>query len=145
MHYQDLGYDTYDDYLSGPEWKEIRNFFYSLSAKYRCRICHVRRDLLVHKRSYYYLQPEAFKSLAIKYVRRILVYLCPRCNRLVHYYNYKKNQRVPLDHLFLIEREQAIFWRIDMIFRRLGRDIWSFFAWVVHTYPPRDRHFRRAV
>lgn len=132
MYYDRLGYDSYDDYLNGPEWQEIRDIFYHSGAKYRCRICHVRKSLLVHKRTYYMLRPRFFKSISNKWLHRILVYLCPRCNSLIHFYN--KKEKVPLDYLFLWEREKEIYWRGSMIIRRGFRSTISALRWMRYSY-----------
>lgn len=131
MYYTELGYDSYDEYLAGEEWHQIRSFFYSLKTPYRCKLCHKRDDLLVHKRSYFHLTPEAFKQLKPSFIKKILVYFCHRCNHLVH---FQKGKKVPLDYLYLWEREKQLYFRLDMVIRRLGRDIWGVLAWIVYSF-----------
>lgn len=128
MQYQVLGYDTYDEFLTGVEWEEIRNFYYHSGVAYRCRTCHKTKDLRLHKRSYYNLTPKFYKWLFYhkrKLFFKFLVYLCPHCNTLIHFYDGKKlMQKVPLDYIFLWDREQQIYWRIDKITMRFLRTIW---------------------
>jgi hypothetical protein len=135
MKYQALGYDTYDDYLNGEEWQEIRDYFYSLNTPYRCRVCHRNKKLLVHKRTYYALHPSFFKSLSKRMIRKILVYLCVPCNDLVHFYDgRKKKKAVPLDYVFLWDREQVIFFRPDRVMQRLARSLYYFLKWLHSSY-----------
>lgn len=124
MHYQELQYDSYDEYLNGIEWKKIKNIFYYSGVPYRCRICHTRKKLLVHKRSYAYLTPYSFLLLRKKREKmffKILVYLCHPCNEKVHF--TKTHEKVPLDYLFLWEQEQSIYWQPGMMIRRFFNDL----------------------
>jgi hypothetical protein len=39
MYYSELGYGDYDDYLVGPEWKAIKEFYFQYRRRYECDIC----------------------------------------------------------------------------------------------------------
>lgn len=133
MHYTDLNYDNYDEYLAGEEWKEIRDFIYQIAViPYYCRICHVPRDLLLHKRSYIFLHPKKLKLLQHKYLKKIFVWICHPCNEKVHF--YAKNERVPLDYIFLWEREQKVYRMPRFIFLRFVRTLKRFSRWMYWSY-----------
>lgn len=121
MHFNELGYDSYDEFLEGKEWAEMRNAYYALKVGYRCRICHSRMRIKVHKRSYVYLQLSFFKKRK-RLFKKVMVYLCEKCNQKVHFYN--KNDKVPLDYLTLWDREQELYWRIDNMLLRMIRTTW---------------------
>ena len=113
MHYQELGYDEYDQYLVGPEWKEIKAFFYKHCKRYECDICGVRENLALHKRSYKFLTlPELKKqykgdsSKILRYLHTYIVYLCKGCNRKVHF--YADGTKVPLEYRKLKQRETQV-------------------------------------
>lgn len=138
MHYSDLGFDNYDEYISSEEWKTIRDMKYHSGDPYRCRVCWSGKLLSLHKRTYYNLTSDFFYWL-LKHNRRIynkiLVWLCPRCNDLIHFYDGKKRKKkVPLDYLFLWDREQQIFYRPDMIIRRGVRIVGKVCQWFVDSY-----------
>lgn len=142
MYYSELQYDSYDEYLDGQQWQEIKALYYHSGVLYRCRICHKRRGLLLHKRSYAYLTPEKYLNMKDKMIRKILVYLCHRCNELIHF--YKKGDKVPLDYLFLYEREQEIYYRWQFFVIRFFRDIWQVIRWFYYSYKLGDtQSFRR--
>lgn len=132
MHYSELNYDTYDEYLMGEEWQEIRDIFYRSGVSYRCIICHARRNLLVHKRSYYYLNAHYFRKCEKWLLELILAYLCHRCNKLVHF--YRNGEKVELDYLFLSLREDAIFNRWDMTIRRSFRSLARLGRWFYYSF-----------
>lgn len=143
MHYSDLGFDNYDDYIASPEWQEIRDMKYHSGDPYRCRICHSRRSLSLHKRTYYDLTPAFFYWLLKnnkRLFRKILVYLCKRCNTLVHFYDGNKQKRkVPLDYVFLWDREQQLYWRPDMVVVRFFRTTDRFIKWLYYSYKIGDK------
>ena len=143
MYFKDLGYDSYDEYLNGVEWGQIRDIFYKNSGKYRCRICHAKKQLIVHKRTYYYLQPEFFKQMDKAWLNKILVYLCDKHNREVHFYD--RRQKVPLDYLFLAEREHEIYKRPINVFWRLYRDLGDVWIWIRESYYPHKLKRRRTL
>lgn len=146
MYYKELNYDTYDEYLNGNEWKEIRDIFYLSGVKYRCTICFARKKLLVHKRSYYYLTPKFFRIIARtnkKLLTKILSYKCSRCNSLCHFYDKQKKKPVELDYLFLWEREKKIYWRVDMVVVRLFRTTESALKWIYYSYKTWGRESKR--
>jgi hypothetical protein len=138
MHYSELGFDSYDEYLESSLWKKIRDIKYSAGDPYRCRLCHTKKVLYLHKRTYYNLTPEFFTFLLKhdrKMFNKILVYLCSRCNNLVHWYDGKRQKKkVPLDYLFLWEREQQLFYRLDFILRRLTRTTIWIIKWIGESY-----------
>lgn len=139
MYYFELGYDLYDAYIDGPEWKEIKDIFFQSGTPYRCRLCHETKHLNVHKRSYAYLEPAFFRKIVRnkKLLRKILVYLCKRCNTLVHF--YKKNQKVPLDYLFLYDRELRLYWRVDMVLYRTVRTTRRVVLWLWYSYQVKQK------
>lgn len=124
MYFTDLNYDNYDDYLKGREWEEIHEIFYQRGGPYKCRLCGVRKSLVLHKRSYYFLTQDFFKKADKKWLNKVLVWLCVPCNKKVHFYNDK--DRVPLDYLYLWDREQHLFKRVDYRLRRLRRMLLNF-------------------
>ncbi len=124
MHYSELNYDSYDKYLQGPEWQEIHDIFFDRGGKYQCKICHSKEKLILHKRTYYSLRPEFFKDMDDKWLRKFFVWLCIKHNTEIHFYN--KEEKVPLDHLFLSERENEIYKRPLNRFRRVLRDSVAF-------------------
>jgi hypothetical protein len=146
MHFSQLGYDSYDEYIDSPEWREIRDMYYSSGVAYRCRVCHSRKSLRLHKRTYYDLTPKFFYYLLKNNKRlfnKILEYLCSRCNTLIHFYDGRKQKKkVPLDYLFLWDREQRIYWRVDMVIRRSIRSFFRFFVWMYYSYTLRQNKRR---
>src|SRR5262245_51577273 len=103
MYYSDLGYDEYEDYLMGPEWRAIKRYFYENRTSYTCDICGGHQGLVLHKRSYKFLSlPElkkryrGDKTKIMRYLHTYMVYLCRACNHLVHF--YPNRERVPLQH-----------------------------------------------
>lgn len=125
MNYQELGHDTYDQYLDSDEWKKIKTYFYALSETYQCRLCHLRNGLVLHKRTYHFLRFDQFRKLPEKYVHKILVYLCSDCNHQVHF--YPDESKVPLDSLFLMDREEEVYNSWKYIVLRFIRDCSSLF------------------
>ncbi len=124
MYYTDLNYDSYDEYLKGPEWEEIHDIFYQKGGEYRCRICWGKKGLILHKRSYFHLTPEFFRVADKKWLRMVLVWLCEKHNNQIHF--YKKDEKVPLDYLFLWERERGVYKRPLNIIRRVLRSYVAF-------------------
>jgi hypothetical protein len=113
MYYNELGYGDYDDYLVGPEWKAIKQFYFAHCNKYECDICGSRERILLHKRSYKFLSlPELKKryrgdvTKILRYLHTYMVYLCTGCNRKVHFYG--DGTRVPLEYRKLREQEQRV-------------------------------------
>lgn len=147
MHFSELGFDTYDEYIAGEEWQTIREMKYKSGDPYRCRLCWGRRELRLHKRTYYDLTPEFFYFL-LKNNRRIynkiLVWLCPRCNTLVHWYDGKKQKKkVPLDYLFLWDRECQVYNRPDIIMLRFFNITIQLVRWIWVSYQIERRKRRR--
>lgn len=122
MNYRELGYQYYDDYLAGPEWKEIHDFFYKFCGPYECRICRKPRQLLLHKRSYQFLTMKAlrkkyiFKQLIIRVLKKLMCWLCKFHNGEIHFYD--NGQRVPLEYAYLLRREREIDRRYHSLWRR---------------------------
>src|SRR3954470_7457 len=117
MYYSELGYGDYDDYLVGPEWKAIKQFYFENRKKYQCDICGSRERILLHKRSYKFLSlPELKKryrgdtTKILRYLHTYMVYLCQGCNRKVHFYG--DGTRVPLEYRKLKDREQQVRLRV---------------------------------
>src|SRR5215213_8981785 len=113
MYYNELGYGDYDDYLVGPEWKAIKQFYFQHCKKYECDICGSQERILLHKRSYKFLSlPELKKryrgdtTKILRYLHTYMVYLCQGCNRKVHFYG--DGTRVPLEYRKLRDREQQV-------------------------------------
>lgn len=131
MYFTELGYDTYDEFLKGPHWQELRDAYYALRIKYWCRICHSRMRIKVHKRSYVYLDLAFFRKRP-RLLRKAMVYLCEKCNHKVHFYN--KHEKVPLDFLTLYDREQELYWRIDNVILRNVRTFANIVKWVWFSY-----------
>lgn len=134
MWYKDVNpsYDNYDDYLQG-EWQAIHEYIYQLRLfPYRCRVCFVKKALLLHKRSYGELTLAGIKKLSKRMLKKIFVWLCHRCNSLIHFYTDK--QKVPLDYLFLWEREKRVWIRPDMVIRRAYRGTWYIIRWFRYSY-----------
>lgn len=123
MHYQDFGYEKYHDYLDGPEWQEIHDFFYKYCGPYKCLVCGQTRRLLLHKRSYEYL---SMKELRRKYIlrfiviyklKRLMCWLDQEHNGQVHFYD--DGRRVPLLFDALSAREKIIVKRHKSIWRKI--------------------------
>lgn len=135
MQYQELGYDTYDEFLRGSEWTQIRDIKYKAKGAYLCRLCHKDSGLSLHKRTYFNLTPEFFLAL-LKHRPRmfyaILVYLCGKCNRSVHF--YRSGEKVPLDYLFLWDREQSLYFRPDNVILRIARSVRRILIWIYRSY-----------
>ncbi len=113
MYYSEPGYDEYDKYLAGPEWREIKTFYYKHCKRYECDICGVRERVLLHKRSYTFLALPELKrryrgdsSKILRYLHTYMVYLCSRCNKKVHF--YADGTRVPLEYRKLREQEHKV-------------------------------------
>lgn len=123
MYYSDFGYKDYQEYLDGPEWEEIRVFFYENCGEYKCRVCGKRRRLVLHKRSYEYLGIKAlrrhyfFTFLIIRKLRRLMVWLCFSCNREIHF--YENGIRVPLIYDYLWRREQQVYKQHRSLWKKL--------------------------
>jgi hypothetical protein len=120
MYYTELGYDEYDQYLAGPEWKAIKNFYYGNCKKHECDICETRERILLHKRSYKFLTlPELKKryrgdsSKILRYLHTYMVYLCSSCNKKVHF--YPDGSKVPLEYRKLRERETTVRKRVPKV------------------------------
>lgn len=112
MRYKDVGpYKQYQEYVEGPEWQEIKNFYYENCGEYKCAICPNHWRLVLHKRSYQFLTMKAlrrrfvFKFLIVAYLKRNMVWLCFPHNGQVH---FKKGKRVPLDYKSLMKREDEV-------------------------------------
>ena len=117
MYYSELGYDQYDDYLVGPEWREIKRFFYENRDVYACSICGTHQQIVLHKRSYKFLSLSELKkryrgdrTKIMRYLHTYMVYLCRGCNKKVHF--YPSGERVPLEYRKLKEREDQVRKRI---------------------------------
>jgi hypothetical protein len=117
MHYKDFGYTDYDDYLVGPEWKSIKQFYFQHCKKYECDICGTRERILLHKRSYKFLSLPELKrryrgdsTKILRYLHTYMVYLCQGCNRRVHFYG--DGTRVPLEYRKLREQETRVRGRV---------------------------------
>jgi hypothetical protein len=113
MYYSELGYDEYDDYLVGPEWREIKKFFYENRDVYACSICSTHQQIVLHKRSYKFLSLSELKkrylgdrTKIMRYLHTYMIYLCRGCNRKVHF--YPSGERVPLEYRKLKERENQV-------------------------------------
>lgn len=125
MYFYDLGYKSYEEYLKGPEWRVIKEYFYQEHrTRYECRICLERQGLRPHHRSYYCLTPIEFMKLPKKIRNMMLVYLCQRCNDKVHF--YRDGTKVPLDYMFLWDREEEVYNHWYFYFMRLFKRIWRF-------------------
>lgn len=127
MHFSELGYQTYDGnegYLGGHEWKQLHDFFYTFCGSYRCRVCHKKRGLVLHKRTYEVLSLRALrkkffhiKPLMIRWLKRHFVWLCHEHNHQVHFYD--DGTRVPLKYTALWKREQEVYRRHKSIWRKI--------------------------
>ncbi len=113
MYYTELGYDQYDLYLQGPEWKAIKSFYYEHRKRYECDICGARERVVLHKRSYKFLTlPELKKrykgdsTKILRYLHTYMTYLCSGCNKKVHFYS--DGTRVPLEYRKLREQENLV-------------------------------------
>lgn len=113
MYFTELGYDQYDKYLVGPEWKAIKKYFYENRDKYECTICGTHQQLVLHKRSYKFLSlPELKKKYKndrtkiMRYLHTYMTYLCRPCNNRVHF--YPSGERVPLEYRKLKDRELLV-------------------------------------
>jgi hypothetical protein len=113
MYYSELGYDEYDDYLVGPEWREIKRFFYENRKQYACDICGAHQQIVLHKRSYKFLSLSELRkryrgdrTKIMRYLHTYMVYLCRGCNKKVHF--YPSGERVPLEYRKLKEREDQV-------------------------------------
>lgn len=133
MKYQELGYDTYDEYINSEEWRSIHDYIYRLKLfSYHCRICRKKKALLLHKRSYAYLTLQTVRNLSKRKLKQIFVWLCHDCNTLIHFYT--KTKKVPLCYLFLSERERLVWLRPDKAIMRSCRAFWDMFVWIRHSY-----------
>lgn len=125
MHYSQLGYKDYDEYLDGPEWEEIRRFFYENCGPYQCRICTQPRKLLLHKRSYEHLTMKSlrrkyiFKFLIVRRLKKLMCWLCFPHNGEIHFYD--DGRRVPLQYEYLLRREQEIDRRHRSLWRKIRK------------------------
>ncbi len=123
MYYSEFGYTDYGDYLVGPEWKAIKQFYYDNCKKYECDICGTRERILLHKRSYKFLSlPELKKryrgdsTKVLRFLHTYMTYLCQACNKKVHFYD--DGTRVELEYRKLRERETKIRKRIAKVPRK---------------------------
>jgi hypothetical protein len=112
MHYKDFGYSKYNDFLTGPEWQELHDYFYRNCGRYRC-FCGKYRFLKLHKRTYQHLTLGSlkrrfwyFKPLIVKWLKKHFVWLCSEHNGQVHFYD--DGSRVPLNYQALLAREKEI-------------------------------------
>jgi len=125
MHYSDLGYKHYQEYVDGPEWQEIKDYFFKHCGEYKCRICGRHWKLLLHKRSYEYLTMEKlrnrfiFKFFIVRYLKKYMTWLCFPDNDLVHFDD--DGGRIELDYKKLWRREQQIYRRRNAWYNRLLR------------------------
>jgi 5-methylcytosine-specific restriction endonuclease McrA len=110
MHYKDFGYDEYDQYLVGPEWRGLNQYFYENRDKYECGVCGERSGLVLHKRSYKFLslgelkrKYRGDKTKVMRYLHTYMVYLCRHCHRQVHF--LPNGDRVPMQYRALKDRE----------------------------------------
>lgn len=130
MHYTELGYDEYEDFINGPEWKELHDFFYKYCGPYLCGICGKNRNLNLHKRSYEHITMKTlrrkylFRFLIVRYLKKYMVWLCKVHNGEIHFYD--NGSRVPLSYQALLKREIQV--------RRKHKSIWRRFI----TSKPED-------
>jgi 5-methylcytosine-specific restriction endonuclease McrA len=110
MHYKDFGYDEYDQYLVGPEWRGLNQYFYENRGKYECGVCGARQGLVLHKRSYKFLSLAELKkkyrgdtTKIMRYLHTYMVYLCRTCHKRVHF--LPNGDRTPLEYRALKDRE----------------------------------------
>jgi 5-methylcytosine-specific restriction endonuclease McrA len=113
MHYKDFGYDEYDDYLVGPEWRGLKRYFYENRDSYTCTVCGTHQGLVLHKRSYKFLALVELKrkyrgdqTKIMRYLHTYMCYLCRGCNKKVHF--YPNGERVPLEYRKLKDRELQV-------------------------------------
>lgn len=113
MHYTELGYSEYGDFLVGKEWKAMSQYFYENRSAYACNICGARQGLVLHKRSYKFLSLAELKrkyrndkSKVMRYLHSYLVYLCRTCHNRVHF--LPNGERVALEYRVLKDRELAL-------------------------------------
>lgn len=117
MWYKELNYSHYQEYVNGPEWREIKDYFYEFCGEYKCRICGKKTGLLLHKRSYQYLtldlikQKYIFRFLIVRFLKKNMTWLCFPCNRLVHFDD--NGEAVTLSFDTLWKREQQIYRRTN--------------------------------
>lgn len=125
MYYSDLGYKHYQEYVNGPEWREVKDYFYEHCGEYICRICGKRQGLLLHKRSYEYLTMQKlrqkfwFKFRIVRYMKKYMVWLCFPCNNEVHFDD--EGRKIVLDYAILWKREQLIYRRHNAWYYKLLR------------------------
>jgi ribosomal protein S14 len=113
MHYKDFGYDEYDQYLVGPEWRGLNQYFYENRDKYECGICGTKQGLVLHKRSYKFLSLAELKkkyrgdkSKIMRYLHTFMTYLCRQCHRRVHF--LPNGERTPMEYRKLKDREMQL-------------------------------------
>lgn len=115
MHYSSLGYSSYSQYLNGNEWKKLHDFYYKHCGSYRCGICGIKTDLVLHKRSYEHLSLQSlrkkfwFNFLIAWYLKRLMSWLCHKCHKQVHF--YKNGTKVPMVYNTLYRREKLLLWQ----------------------------------
>lgn len=125
MWYKDLNYNHYQEYVNGPEWREIKDYYYENCGVYECRIDKKKRGLLLHKRSYQYLTLDSIKERYIfkyfikRYLKKNMVWLCFPCNREVHFDDEGKT--IELTYSALWKREQLIYRRHNAWYYKLLR------------------------
>jgi len=110
MYYTELNYDEYDQYLVGPEWRGLNQYFYENRKSYECGICGARKHLVLHKRSYKFLSLAELKrkyrgdkGKIMRYLHTYMVYLCRTCHRQVHF--LPSGERTPMQYRALKDRE----------------------------------------
>jgi hypothetical protein len=123
MHYKELGYKDYGEFLAGPEWEQLHNYFYENCGPYRCGVCGVHRHLLLHKRTYDHLTLFSLKKrfffvkpLIVRWLRKHFVWLCSNHNNLIHFYD--NGARVPLEYNALVAREKVVINMHKSLWRR---------------------------
>lgn len=106
---QDYPGKTYADYLKSDHWQYIRQQKW-LHHKYECRICNDNSKLAPHHRGYEDIGRENIKDLP---------YLCRQCHHDVHFYS--NGQKVELDRIELIAREEYLYHRPINVFFRITK------------------------